>query len=101
MRILVSAAFILGGAALAFAASSDPAAAVRHHLQCVFDKVAKLDDGKMSLKILADAIVPLCHSEHVAAMEASNGIQGTPDVEQSHTMAAAAMARNRLKAHSP
>jgi hypothetical protein len=79
----------------AFAA--DPSDAVNRHLQCVMDNVAKLDDGKMSVEELADQIVPLCHGQHVAAMEATSGNSGTPDLEQTHTVAAVAMARDRLK----
>jgi hypothetical protein len=55
--------------------------------------VAKFDDGKISASELARKIVPLCHSEHVAAMKATGGDPANADLEQAHTEAAVGIAR--------
>ena len=76
--------------------------AVQGHLNCVRAYVAKLDDGRIPANRLAKLIVPLCHAEHEAAMQASEkeSWQRTPeqdrhDVEIEHTLAAIQWARSQ------
>jgi len=91
MKLAIATTFLLF---LTTAANAvDPDAAVKAHLQCVADKVAKFDDGKSSNSELAGRVIPLCHSLHVAAMQATGGDPNNSDLEQAHTAAAVEMAR--------
>lgn len=76
--------------------------AVRAHMQCVYENVIKIDDGKADPHQLARAIQPLCHSQHEAAMRASFPGEGratlevlAQGVEFDHTLAAVLYARHR------
>jgi len=87
-------------AAVAFAGSpvaiaADAQTAVRDHMLCVAKNAAKMDDGRKSAEEIAKMILPLCHSEHEAAMLASmpeRWSETPPDkaqeVELTHTVAA-------------
>ncbi len=77
-------------------------AAVRAHLECVHDQVAKLDDGRMDPQRLAKTILPLCHAEHEAAVQATGGSPARFDkdrqeLELMHTWAAVLLARQRIQ----
>jgi len=89
MKLAIATTFILFLTTAANAVNPD--AALKAHIQCVTDKVAKFDDGKIRNTELAGRVIPLCHSLHVAAA-ATGGDPNNSDLEQAHTTAAVEMA---------
>lgn len=84
----------------AFAFSREGLEAVRKHMECVADKTAKVDNGRMTAQEIAKIVQPLCHSEHEAAMLASMPekwrsltSEQSQDLEFAHTEAAVEWAK--------
>lgn len=85
-------------------AAADVQAAVRAHMECVVSKAKKMDDGQMDARRLAQLIIPLCHVEHDAAMQASSPQSWSKtahgraqEVEFDHTTAAVLFYGARVK----
>ncbi|MDR3499113.1 MAG: hypothetical protein P4L72_07790 [Parvibaculum sp.] len=110
MRQLFNAILLIGSMAIlaapwsAAAADSDAETAVRNHMQCVIDNAAKLDDRSMAAEELAKLIMPLCHKEHLLAVQATSSLgtqkasgEGTETRELDHTTAAVLIYRDRLE----
>ncbi len=99
MKSLMLGATALAALSIIGTAHAGDAAAARADMECVRDKVIKLDDGRMDPRALATIIQPLCHAEHEMAMQAQEGWKVTPekrrqDVEFMHTWAAVLWVKN-------
>jgi ABC-type transporter MlaC component len=90
------------------AISADAQATVQAHMECVMSRAAKIDDGQMGASSLAKLILPFCHVEHEAAMNASStqAWRTTPKeqaqkLELDHTTAAVQFYRARVRGRAP
>lgn len=88
----------------AVAAGPGVEAAVRAHMECVWKNAAKMDDGRMDPKQLAQLLLPLCRAEHEAAMHLATpqaSEEGIRELEFPHTLAAVFAYRGRVNGHAP
>jgi len=101
MRLMLLTAVALLTAAAAVASESGDAA-VRVHMECVCRNLASVDDGRSEAAPVAEKVIPICRTEHEAAMLASAGEkwkatspQSARQLEFTHTLAAVHFCRDR------